>query len=56
MVLGVGVEAAKQIGRGGLLEFDGGDESEDIVPVFPDEFGVDVAVRGYQAKRCIFAR
>src|ERR1700730_1027609 len=46
MLFGVGVESPEDLRGGCLLEFDGCNESEKIVPVVFDDLGVDVAGRG----------
>src|SRR5271165_4272829 len=46
MLFGVGVEPPEDLRGGGLLEFDGCNESKNIVPVFFDDLGVDIARRG----------
>ena len=46
MLFGVGIESPEDLRGSRLLEFDGCNESENIVPVVFDDLGVDIARRG----------
>jgi hypothetical protein len=45
VLLGVGIEPAEDVRGGRLLEFDGGDEAQDVVPELNDVILIDVALR-----------
>ena len=46
MLFGVGIESPEDLRGSRLLEFDGCNESEDVVPVIFDDLSVDIARRG----------
>ena len=47
VLFGVGVQSFEKLRRCCVLEFDGGDETQDRVPMFFDQFRIDVGVRQY---------
>ena len=45
MLFGVGIQPLEKLRSGRVLEFNGGDESENIVPILLDQLGVDIEFR-----------
>ena len=45
VLFGIGVESSEEIRSGGFLQLDGHNESENVVPVLLNKFGIDVSIR-----------
>ncbi len=45
MLIGVGVQTLEKLGSGSSFEFDGSDESEYVVPIVFNQFGIDISLR-----------
>ena len=47
MLLGIGIQPFEKLRSGRVLEFDGVGESENIVPIVFNKFGINVKLRQY---------
>ena len=45
MLLGIGIEPFEKLRSGCVFKFDGGDESENVIPIVFNQFRVDVKLR-----------